>query len=146
IPFGGRDKELARLDSWLANEDAPSRFVLAAPAGRGKSALISHWLRRLEPVRDAPEPPNRWRVAFVPISMRFGTSRPAVYYEALAARLADVLDCVLSAGASDPEEYYEEQCRILLDEVNERGIHLLLVIDGIDESSGELFTATWFPR
>src|SRR5690348_14486256 len=48
VPFGGRDEEFERLDHWLVDEKAPSRFVLVAPAGRGKSALLVHWIERLK--------------------------------------------------------------------------------------------------
>jgi hypothetical protein len=48
VPFAGRDKELELLDGWLDDTGGASRLVLTAPAGRGKSALIVHWMERLE--------------------------------------------------------------------------------------------------
>lgn len=40
VPFGGRVKDFEHLDAWLADQDAPPYLLLAAPAGRGKSALL----------------------------------------------------------------------------------------------------------
>src|SRR4051812_36964044 len=46
-PFGGRAADLAALDRWLADASAPPYSLLAAPAGRGKSGLLAHWVARL---------------------------------------------------------------------------------------------------
>ena len=46
VPFGGRDDALHMLDNWLA-ETTPY-LLLAAPAGRGKSALLVRWLDSLK--------------------------------------------------------------------------------------------------
>ena len=48
VPFGGRDEDVALLDVWLDNENAPPRYLLTAPAGRGKSALLVRWLQHLQ--------------------------------------------------------------------------------------------------
>src|SRR5579883_1592181 len=45
VPFGGRERDFERLDTWLANRQAPPYLLLAAPAGRGKSALLLRWCR-----------------------------------------------------------------------------------------------------
>jgi hypothetical protein len=47
VPFGGRDDALARIDAWLDNPRASPYRLLAAPAGRGKSALLVRWVQRL---------------------------------------------------------------------------------------------------
>jgi hypothetical protein len=47
VPFGGRTRDFERLNDWLADTQAPPNLLLAAPAGRGKSALLVHWCRRL---------------------------------------------------------------------------------------------------
>jgi hypothetical protein len=54
---------------------------LAAPAGRGKSALLVRWLDVLQARGDL-------ELAFVPVSIRFGTNMERVFYASLAARLA----------------------------------------------------------
>jgi hypothetical protein len=146
IIFGGRDRELKLLDDWLADETAPSRFVLAAPAGRGKSALVVQWIRRLYLAGKLTDEKGGWHLAFVPISMRFETNRPVTYYEALAARLAEILDIDLDAPASAGEDHYRDKCRICLEAANRQEVPLLLIIDGIDESAGASFNAKWFPR
>jgi hypothetical protein len=48
VPFGGRNEEFELLDRWLDDDEGERRFVLAAPAGRGKSALLVRWIRHLE--------------------------------------------------------------------------------------------------
>jgi hypothetical protein len=134
------------LDHWLNDNGAPSRFVLAAPAGRGKSALLVHWLRRLQSSGALDGAAAGWSVAFVPISIRFNTNRPEIFLEAIAARLAEILGRELKAAQSDPVAFYEDQCRLLLSEAVERQLPLLLVIDGADEALGESFNPLWFPR
>src|ERR1043166_5138802 len=52
VPFGGRGKEFEELDSWLNDEVAEPYMLLAAPAGRGKSALLLRWCQRLLGRRD----------------------------------------------------------------------------------------------
>jgi hypothetical protein len=147
VPFGGRDSELDHLDRWLADEKAPPRLVLAAPAGRGKSALLVHWVQRLnEGSRIGNSGDDRWQVVFVPISMRFGTNRPEVFYEALAARLAEIVGHHLETPRTEPAAYFEDQCRILLGQIVAGSLRVLLIIDGIDEALGERFGANWFPR
>src|ERR1700686_3634450 len=47
VPFGGRTEDLARLDAWLDDPEAPPYLLLAAPAGRGKSALLARWSQAL---------------------------------------------------------------------------------------------------
>jgi hypothetical protein len=141
--FGGRDAELEQLDSWLHDPGAPPRFVLTAPAGRGKSALLVHWIYRLQQQQvDA----DAWNLLFVPISIRFRTNRPEVFFEAIAARLAELVGVELQPPSSDPIAWFEDQCRLLLDQAIEQQKRILVVIDGIDETLGDRFSATWVPR
>ena len=81
VPFGGRDGEFELLDRWLENERPPARFIFGAPAGRGKSALLVRWIHRLQERGPTAYTLTRWNVAFVPISMRFGTNSPQVFYK-----------------------------------------------------------------
>src|SRR5262249_46467555 len=91
VPFGGRNEELKRLDRWLADDQAKPRFVLAAPTGRGKSALLVHWVTLLNASGRVGHGEGSWRLVFFPISLRFSTNVPKVFYEALAARLSEVV-------------------------------------------------------
>jgi class 3 adenylate cyclase len=141
--FGGRDDEFDQLDRWLDEARTPARYLLAAPAGRGKSAVLVHWITRLRtraPTADA------FALVFVPISIRFRTNRPEVVFEAIAARLADILGTKLPPPHTDPVAYYEDQCRQLLGRAIEQERRVLLVLDGLDELLGERFSAHWFPR
>lgn len=47
VPFRGRREELAALDGWLADAEAPPYALLTAEAGRGKSALLVQWMLSL---------------------------------------------------------------------------------------------------
>ena len=90
VPFGGRGSELAALDTWLDDPQAPPRCLVTAPAGRGKSALLVRWAERLQQ-RGLLQAPGAivldgWNLVFVPISIRFGTNAQEVFYHALADR------------------------------------------------------------
>ena len=112
VPFGGRAAELATLDAWLNDESAPARLLLSGPAGRGKSALLVHWLERL---RTRIEPSGHpWRVEFIPISIRFGTSTPEECYRAIAERLARAAESDLKTSVIRPAEFYRDEVRALL--------------------------------
>jgi hypothetical protein len=124
-PFGGRGRELAALDAWLASGERPYR-VLCAGAGRGKSALLAHWA--LEVAES-----GRADVALVPISRRFGTSLRADAMGLVAERLrwllADarsITDAELPSFLSGPRGPGE--------------LPLLLVFDSLDEAVG------WLPE
>ena len=146
VPFGGRTRELIFLDRWLADTKAPARLVLVGPAGRGKSALLVHWAVQLTTSRQGVRSDDSWDVVFVPISIRFNTNRPAIFYEAIAARLAEILEVDLRPPQADPGVYFEDQCRMLARTAIERRRRILIVIDGIDEALGSSFAASWFPR
>lgn len=45
--FGGREAELAALDGFLADPGHPFA-LLVAPTGRGKTALLVHWIARVQ--------------------------------------------------------------------------------------------------
>src|SRR5512140_4005206 len=46
-PFGGRQADLQALDAWLDDPKTPRYSLMAAQAGRGKSALLTQWVIRL---------------------------------------------------------------------------------------------------
>src|SRR5262249_2133649 len=63
VPCGGGDGGIARLDAWLDEETAPPRYLLTAPAGRGKSALLVHWLQPLQAQgRVGRDGPTSWQL------------------------------------------------------------------------------------
>jgi hypothetical protein len=147
VPFGGRDEDLALLDAWLDDEAAPPRYLLTAPAGRGKSALLVRWLQHLqEQGRVGRAVPAPWQLVFVPISIRFETHRPDIFYEAMAARLAEILGWELPTTQTDKGRYYADHCRTLASAAVAEGRRILIVLDGIDEALSERFEARWFPR
>ena len=146
VPFGGRERELADLDSWLIDEQASSRLLLTAPAGRGKSALLVHWVTSLH-VRNFTNNSKRgWCVAFVPISIRKSTNLPSVFYQALAKRLADIAGEELSAPLTDAGAYYADQAGRLLRQLAKTDHRVLVVMDGLDEALGGRFDAGFVPR
>jgi hypothetical protein len=144
VPFGGREYELEVLDSWLNDERAPPRFIFVAPAGRGKSAVLVHWFQQKARIQYS----EQWHVVFVPISIRFSTNLPSVFYEAISARLSEIVgtNTLPPPAGTDVVAYYEDQCRLLLDKTISQKIRTLLILDGVDEALGGRFSADWFPR
>jgi hypothetical protein len=129
--FGGRDAELNRLDAFLADERHPFG-LLVAPTGLGKTALLVHWIRRVQQRTD-----NRWQIIFVPVSIRYQTAGEQVALRMLAHSLAEF--------HHDLEQFrqYEQSpagLRALVIAYLRRplpdGSRLLLVLDGIDEAVG----------
>ncbi|WP_061298554.1 AAA family ATPase [Herbidospora cretacea] len=53
VPFSGRDREMAMLDAWLDDRDAPPVMVVAGAPGVGKSRLMVEFARRRSPGRRA---------------------------------------------------------------------------------------------
>lgn len=138
-PFGGRDEECQRLDSWLSDATAPGRFLICAPTARGKSALLVQWTERLE--SDAT-----WAVVFVPISLRFSTDRPVVFYALLATQLARLLNVKLAPPSTDLDAHYQGLSSALLNQLAKTSRHVLIVVDGLDEAQGLGFNPTVLPR
>ena len=120
-PFGGRDAELERLDEWLDHAERPY-ILIAAPAGRGKSALLAHWA--IEVAES-----NRADVVLVPIDMRFASDQLSDVNGIVNDRLRFLLP--ETAGLS------EQELRAVLFEGREAGERpLLLVFDSLDQASG----------
>ena len=128
VPFGGRTKDFERLDSWLIEHEGPSYALLAAPAGRGKSALLLRWCQRLLTRPDLA-------VVYFPVSIRFRTNLAGVVFPALVALLANLHGENIP---SDPHTH-EDVWHGLLTEYITRplpdGRRLLLVLDGVDEAA-----------
>jgi len=83
VPFGGRGAEMAILDSWLNSGGLRPYALMAANAGRGKSALVTRWCRTLTARPDIC-------VILLPISIRFRTNLASVVFASLAARLTRI--------------------------------------------------------
>ncbi|GCF08376.1 ATP-binding protein [Dictyobacter arantiisoli] len=131
VPFGGRTKDFAQLDAWVtATEHVSPYLLLAAPAGRGKSALLLRWCQRLLAQRQ-----RSIAVAYFPVSIRFRTNLAGVAFPALVALLASLHGEKVPADPNLPEEVW----RSLLVEYVTRpladGRTLVLVLDGIDEAA-----------
>lgn len=126
-PFGGRHSDLRTLNDWLDNPDSPSCLLLAASAGRGKSALLVHWVQQIKSRTDIA-------LVFFPVSIRFRTNLSGTLFASLVAQLAQI------HGEKPPHEntpidllrrmVTDYLCRSLSD-----GRRLLVVLDGIDEGA-----------
>jgi hypothetical protein len=127
VPFGGRQKELEELSGWLSEQTSPPHLLVAAPAGRGKTALLVNWLRLI---------PSSWNVAFVPISIRFQTNHASIFYGALAHQFAHIAGATVGVAQQDAAEFYRDRCLELLNEINEKGISTVVIVDGLDEIAG----------
>lgn len=137
--FGGREAECDQLDAWLADSLAPSRYLLCAPTARGKSALLVRWTEQFTSE-------TIWAVVFAPISLRFGTERPSVFYELIATQMATIMGVPLVVPPTDLESYYRSMSGLLLKQAADAGRHVLLVVDGIDEAGTPGFDPSIIPR
>ncbi|MCX7856013.1 MAG: hypothetical protein N2556_08610, partial [Anaerolineae bacterium] len=136
VPFGGRDDALANLNRWL-NDPAVPYLLLTAPAGRGKSALLVRWVAALRERR------SDLRIAFVPVSIRYGTNLAGVAFAALAAQLADAFGEPVPAGADTPDEVWRGICAGYMSRTPPGP--LLVVLDGVDEAANWEPDAALFP-
>lgn len=130
VPFGGRETDLAQLDAWLEHGPTPY-LLLAAPAGRGKSALLAHWSQRLL-ARD------NLAIAFVPVSIRFSTNLAGVFFVALTARLAALHNEKVPANLDTSPEAWRGLMSDYLSRPLPDGRRLLLIIDGLDEAGWQV--------
>ncbi|RSM90547.1 hypothetical protein DMH04_03515 [Kibdelosporangium aridum] len=135
IPFGGRDSELAALSSWLTG---PAPYALiTAEAGRGKSALLTHWAAQVYTAGLAD-------VIFVPISIRFNTAPASVALPALATRLAAYHGEALTTTERSAEQWQAEISTYLRRPARvDRP--LLIIVDGLDEATDWEVGAHLFP-
>jgi hypothetical protein len=144
VPFGGRDGELRRLDAWLFDPKAASRMLVTAPAGRGKSALLVHWMKSL---RDRPQFAREgWQLAFVPISIRVGTNLPTTFYGGLVQRLAEITGESIASEAIQNAEALKAFIQDRLEAAASAGRRLLVVLDDLDEALQGSFDPSIMPR
>ena len=141
VPFGGRHDALARLEQWRTQSD--KRFLLlAAPAGRGKSALLAHWADGL----GRPELSEHVAVVFVPISSRFNTNLPELVLACIAVQLALLLgEEVPSDYVNMPPGFWQSLVGEYLQRPPPDGRQLLLIVDGLDEAAWDIDPAL-FPQ
>lgn len=126
-PFGGRQGELDALDRWLTGPSA-SLGLLVAPAGRGKSALVSQWVSRLMQT-------GRAEVVFIPISLRFHLTDRNVILRLLGGRLAALTQP--DAEQPDDPDGWAAEIQMILRRDRQAGVSpLLVVLDGLDEAVG----------
>ena len=135
-PFGGREDALKTLDNWLDGDT--QRLLLAAPAGRGKSALLVRWLDRLIAREDLA-------LVFVPVSVRFRTNLASTFFASLAARLAYLHGEDVSTSMETSTDVWHELASTYLTKplIDER--KLLVVLDGLDEAGDWEATADLIP-
>lgn len=137
IPFGGRQTELAILDEWLYDATSPPYALLAAEAGRGKSALLAYWTQTLMRRGGA-------NVVFVPISIRFNTALSSVTFMALAARLGEIYGEPIQF-ADLAADQWKEICLTYLRRPPPSDKPLLVVLDGLDEAADWQAGSDLFP-
>lgn len=128
VPFGGRARDFARLDAWLTERNASAYMLLAAPAGRGKSALLLRWCQQL---LSRPE----LAVVYFPVSIRFRTNLAGVVFPALVALLARLHGESLPADPHIQEEVWRGLLHEYLTRPLPDGRLLVLVLDGVDEAA-----------
>ena len=137
--FGGRDAELARLDTFLTTDTRPFALLIA-PTGRGKTALLIHWIAHVR-----HQHPH-WRVVFAPISIRYQTASEQVILTILAHTLAE--------AHTDLEQFrrYDQSpasLRAIIADYLRRPLpdaaRLLVVIDGLDEATGWKVSSALLP-
>ena len=136
VPFEGRQKELATLDDWILN-GKPYR-LLVAPAGRGKSALVCHWLARLS--QSSVQAPL---FVFVPVSRPFQTNLESTCLATVCSRLAHHYNTAVprNGGLGELRQFITQRLR---QEPNDKR-QLLIVIDGLDEAANWDFGPNLFP-
>ena len=126
-PFGGRRQQLEELNHWLADPAHPYA-LLVTEAGRGKSALLAHWVARVTDTHHA-------EVVFVPISLRFGTALRTTTLALLGGRLR-YLHGEQAADLPRDAEGWLAEIEIYLREDHPVDRPLLIVLDGADEAAG----------
>ena len=140
VPFGGREGEIQYLTDWVRNENYCPYMMLAAPAGKGKSALLIHWSNLMQ-VEE-----NDLAIVFVPVSIRSGTNRSMAFFAALATRLARLYGEEIMEYSADQVKVWRNRINSFLRRSLKDGRKLLVIIDGIDEAADWDADSRLFPR
>jgi hypothetical protein len=137
LPFAGRVDDLAALDGWLDEPDAPPHHLVSGPAGIGKSTLLVRWAARIAARRDL-------HVVLVPISVRYETNEAREALLALVHRLSRVhqesYDRTMSAADA------RQSVRALLSRPAPAGTRIVVIIDALDEAAGWTPGPRLFPQ
>jgi hypothetical protein len=116
VPFGGREKELSALSSWLDDPHERPYLLLSGRAGCGKSALLASWVQELD-LRGSLD------IAYFPVSMRFETNTEPVVFSSLAARLAHLSGKPLDAGTEGSPGAWREDFMRRLWQTGRQGLY-----------------------
>ncbi|WP_421799807.1 DUF4062 domain-containing protein [Haliscomenobacter sp.] len=139
VAFGGRGEELDMLTDWLNDEEQTPYMLLAAPAGKGKSALLVHWSKLMHA-------DINFAIVFMPVSIRFRTNLSGVFFASLAARLAKLYGEEIKESSSQTVETWRGLIAHFLRRPLPDGRKLLVIIDGIDEAADWQAGADLFPN
>lgn len=137
ILFGGREDQIQVLDRWLKSPAHGQHALLAAQAGRGKSALLCHWQQSVKERHEA-------HVVFVPISIRFQTASEHATYEILANEIARIYGQRRDFHNWAPERLQDYYLKTL-GQTPEDGRVVLIVLDGLDEAQDNQVNSNLFP-
>ncbi len=120
-PFGGRKPCLQKLNQWLFEDKVHPFSLLTAPAGRGKSTALAHWVDQLLRRSDVA-------VLYWPVRVTKGTYHVADMTRSLVGQMTFVRG----------EPHKKEQTVIYegLKKGLAHDIWLVLIVDGIDELDG----------
>jgi hypothetical protein len=139
VPFGGRRLQLDELSAWLDDPALPYALV-AAPAGRGKSAFLVRWLEELaSPGRQA----DSTHVVFAPVSIRYQLNSEEDVFRVLVSRLEEAHGGgtpSLGRGSTERDEF-----SAYLRMEPPAGSRVLVVIDALDEAEDWDFGPDLFP-
>jgi hypothetical protein len=141
-PFGGRARQLQELDNWLKDTTRPFALVVA-PAGRGKSALVTRWASSVAISGTA-------KVAFVPISNRFDLSLMSTVLSVWGARLRHIVEMPPTEahyGSVPSSDWLADISQLLRMPRASDDPPLLSILDGLDEVSEGSLRSSWaLPR
>jgi hypothetical protein len=121
--FGGRDRELAALDAFVAERSSGYAFVTAR-SGFGKSALLANWIRSLEA--------RGQRVCYHFISRTDGVADQDTTLRSLCQQLAHAHG--LRGELPDTVQSLRALYTTLLATPQPGGAPLVVVLDGLDEA------------
>ncbi len=129
----GRDDVVAELDRLLRGSESVTRgwVLVKGGPGMGKSALLAHYLSRLEKSEGHPVPHHFLRRG------ELASDRPEVVRESLAAQVEALFPSCTVPEASPDSRLLQVLQRVSREELKPHQKRLLLVIDGLDEAEAE---------